>query len=412
LSKKTSIYVWRGFSPASDRCMKCRMQLISTTEDLAALKDRLSTEEFITVDTEFMREKTYWAQLCLVQIGGAREAVAIDPLAPGIDLSPLHELMADARVTKVFHAARQDIEIFYNLSGRIPAPLFDTQVAAMVCGFGDSVSYETLASKLAGARLDKTSRFTDWSQRPLTERQLSYAIADVTHLRLIYDKLLRRLTKSERAHWLAEEMAVLTDPATYRVSPEEAWQRLKIRHAKPRTRAVLRELAAWREREAQARDLPRGRVLRDEALLEIAAHLPGTVDALARARGLGRGFAESRAGAQVLAAIARAQELPDEALPEADQSVEPPPGIAPLVDLLRVLLKMKSDDHHVASKLIATTSDLEAIAADDQAPVAALTGWRRELFGDDALALKHGQLALAVVGNRIALIPRPDDPAA
>ncbi len=386
------------------------MSLITTTESLAAFCARQATAEFVTVDTEFMREKTYWPQLCLVQVAGPGEAVAIDPLAPGLDLRPLYELMADPAVLKVFHAARQDIEIFFHLAGRVPTPLFDTQVAAMVCGFGDSVSYETLVAKLAGVRVDKSSRFTDWSLRPLTERQLAYALSDVIHLRPIYDKLYKRLHKSGRAAWLDQEMAVLTNPATYTANPETVWQRFKVRSAKPRFRAILREVAAWREREAQARDQPRGRILRDEAALEIAAHAPANVEDLARVRGLGRSFAEGRMGADLLAAVARGVALPDDQCPRDDTGAEPALGVAAVVELLRVLLKMKCEDHHVASKLVASGSDLDAIAADDQADVPALSGWRLELFGKDALALKQGRLALTMSGNRVRLVPLPPSP--
>ena len=381
------------------------MSLITTTQSLADFCRRQVEATFVTVDTEFLREKTYWPQLCLVQVAGPGEAVAIDPLAEGLDLSPLFELMANPRVLKVFHAARQDIEIFHHLTGRVPEPLFDSQVAAMVCGFGESVSYETLVSKLAGVRLDKSSRFTDWSLRPLTERQLAYALSDVVHLRPIYEKLQRRLQKSARTDWLDREMAVLTDPATYTIDPENAWRRFKLRSAKPRFRALLRELAAWREREAQARDLPRGRLVRDEAMLEIAAHAPTTIDDLARVRGLGRGFAEGRLGGDVLAAVQRGLAVPDHACPKDDTALDAAPANGPMVELLRVLLKMKSEDHHVAAKLIASASDLEAIAADDNANVPALSGWRLEVFGKDAIALKHGQLALAIADNRLKLVP-------
>jgi ribonuclease D len=381
------------------------MTLITTTEDLDAFCRRLRDADYITVDTEFMREKTFWPKLCLVQIAGPEEAVAVDPLAEGIDLAPLFELLHDPGVLKVFHAARQDVEIFHHLTGRVPAPLFDTQVAAMVCGFGESVGYETLISKLAGARVDKSSRFTDWSHRPLTERQLAYALSDVTHLRPAYEKLRRRLAKTGRAHWLDEEMAVLTDPATYTVEPEAAWRRLKVRTDKPRFLAVLRELAAWREREAQRKDLPRSRVLRDEALLEIASHAPTTVDDLARTRGLGRSVAEGRWGSELLGAVQRGLDLPLDQCPTTEPRVEPPPGLTPIVELLRVLLKMKCDDEQVAPKLVASAGDLEAIAADDEAAVPALKGWRRELFGEDALALKHGRLALAIREKRVRIVP-------
>ncbi|ALJ37012.1 ribonuclease D [Azospirillum brasilense] len=381
------------------------MTLITTTEDLDAFCRSLAGVDYITVDTEFLREKTYWPQLCLVQVGGPNGAVAIDPLAEGIDLAPLFRVMVDPAILKVFHAARQDVEIFWHLSGQIPHPLFDTQVAAMVCGFGESVGYETLVTKLAGARIDKSSRFTDWSHRPLTERQLTYALSDVIHLRPAYEKLKRRLVRSGRAHWLEEEMAVLTDPATYQTDPDSSWLRLKVRTNKPRFMAVLKELAAWREREAQRRDLPRSRVLRDEALLEIAAHAPTSVDDLARTRGMGRGFAEGRQGAEVLSCVQKGLDLPESELPRVEPREEPPPGLQPIVELLRVLLKMKCEENNVASKLIASAADLEAIAADDEAQVPAMQGWRRELFGEDALALKHGRIGLAVLDRRVRIVP-------
>ncbi|HEY0836460.1 MAG TPA: ribonuclease D [Azospirillum sp.] len=383
------------------------MTLITTTSELDAFCRGLAGADYITVDTEFLREKTFYPQLCLVQVAGPDGAVAIDPLAEGIDLTPLLDVLVDPNVLKVFHAARQDVEIFFHLTGKIPSPLFDTQVAAMVCGFGESVGYETLVTKLAGARIDKSSRFTDWSARPLTERQLTYALSDVIHLRPAFEKLRRRLNRSGRAHWLEEEMAVLTNPATYQVEPEESWLRLKVRTNKPRFMAILKELAAWREREAQRRDLPRSRVLRDEALLEIAAHAPTTVDDLARTRGMGRGFAEGKQGADVLAAVQRGVAIPDSECPRVEPREELPPGLTPIIELLRVLLKMKCDENHVASKLVASAADLESIAADDDADVPALHGWRRELFGEDALALKHGRIALAVQDRRVRIVPAP-----
>ncbi len=380
------------------------MTIISDTASLAAFCARLAGEKFITVDTEFMRDKTYWPILCLVQVAGAAEAAAIDPLAEGIDLTPLLELMANERVLKVFHAARQDIEIFFQLSGTVPHPLFDTQVAAMVCGFGESVSYETLAGKLAGARIDKSSRFTDWSNRPLTERQIDYALADVVHLRPAYEKLRANLERSGRGPWLDEEMEILTDPAIYRLEPEEAWRRFKPRSGNRRFLAVLRELAAWRESAAQQRDLPRSRIVRDEQLLEIAAHAPTSVAELARSRGLGKGIVEGKFGAEMLAAIGRALALPESEYPELPARRDPPPGIGPLVDLLRVLLKHRCEENGVAQKLVANSDDLEMIAADDAAPVRALTGWRFELFGRDALELKRGRLALTAGGKQIRLV--------
>lgn len=380
------------------------MTLITTTEDLSAFIDRIRGADYVTVDTEFMREKTYWPQLCLVQVAGPKDAAAIDPLAPGIDLKPLFDLMADPSVLKVFHAARQDLEIFVNLMGSVPAPLFDTQVAAMVCGFGDSVGYETLITKLTPARIDKSSRFTDWSHRPLTDRQLQYALSDVTHLRPAYEKIRAKLNRTGREVWLADEMAILTDPATYRTAPEDAWKRLKVRTEKPRFLAILKEVAAWREREAQRKDLPRNRILRDEALMEIAAHAPTNIDDLGRTRGLGAGMAQGRYGAELLAAINTALAIPDSALPRPEPRVEPAPGIAPIVELLRVLLKMVCDDNDVASRLVANSADLEAIAGDDNADVDALKGWRREVFGEAALRLKQGKLALAIAGKKVKIV--------
>jgi ribonuclease D len=383
------------------------MTLIADTASLAAFCRRLADAPYITVDTEFMREKTYWPQLCLVQVAGPDEAQAVDPLAPGIDLTPLFELMANPAVLKVFHAARQDVEIFLHLSGSIPTPLFDTQVAAMVCGFGDAVSYETLASQLTKARIDKTMRFTDWAQRPLSEKQLHYALADVTHLRPAYEKLQRRLDRDGRAAWLVEEMAILAEPSTYLVTPEEAWRRLKPRSSSPRFLMVLKELAAWREREAQERDLPRQRVVRDETLMEVAAHAPTTVDELARTRGLSKGTAEGRYGTALLEAVNRALTSPETSWPVPPERNDLPRGLGPVVDLLKVLLKLKCDQHDVAQRLLASTSDIEQIAADDNADVPALTGWRRTIFGEDALRLKHGQigLALAADGKALRLIP-------
>jgi ribonuclease D len=380
------------------------MSLIDTTAALADFCARQSEAAYIAVDTEFMRDKTYWPQLCLVQIAGPTEAAAIDPLASGIDLAPLFRLMAEPRVLKVFHAARQDIEIFVNLAGAVPTPLFDTQVAAMVCGFGDAVSYETLASRLAAAHIDKSSRFTDWAHRPLTERQLQYALSDVVPLRTAYEKLAQRLQRNGRASWLAEEMEVLTDPGTYRQDPAEAWRRIKARTGNRRLLALVRELAAWRERAAQQRDLPRNRILRDEAILEIAAHAPTTAAELARGRGLSRNFAEGKLGGEILATVARVLAMPESDYPLPEPRREAPPGLGPLVDLLRVLLKLRCEENGVAQRLVADSEDLEAIAADDAAQVRALHGWRAELFGKDALELKHGRLAITAAGKKIKLV--------
>ena len=382
--------------------------MITESDALAGFCERARRAEYVAVDTEIMSERTYWPILCLVQVAGPDEAVAIDALAPGLDLAPLLQLMLDPAVLKVFHAARQDLEIFFQLSsGQVPHPVFDTQVAAMVCGFGDSASYETLVRRLAGAGLDKASRFTDWAHRPLTDRQIQYALADVVHLRTVYERLQQILGKNGRAHWFAEEMAALIDPAIYRSEPAEAWRRFRVRgRADARFLAVLRSVAAWREEAAQQRDLPRGRIMRDEAVLEIASHAPKTSESLARTRSLGKGVAEGKLGRDILDAVLRGLADP-EPPPAQPAKPEPPPGIGPLIELLRVLLKQRCEDFQVAQKLLASADDLEAIAADDNAPVAALSGWRRDVFGGDALALKHGRLALTAGKNRIQLVPLP-----
>ncbi len=384
------------------------MSLIRDTRALAALCRRLAAADYVTVDTEFMRERTYWPKVCLVQVAGPEDAAAVDPLADGIDLAPLFELMAAPEVLKVFHAGRQDLEIFRLLAGRLPAPVFDTQLAAMVCGFGDQVGYETLVAKLAKARLDKASRFTDWSIRPLSQRQLDYALGDVVHLRTVYEKLKAKLEKSGRAEWLAEEFAELTDSRTYVADPREAFRRIKSRGRDGRYLAVLRELAAWREARAQERDVPRGRILRDEALMEIAHHQPRSAEELARTRGLPRGLAESAFGAEILAAVAAGLAIPVRECPEPEIRREMPRHAAAIADLLKVLLKMRCDQHDVAQKLVASAADIEAIAADGEAAdVRALHGWRRQLFGEDALQLRHGRLALAVKGRKLAVMPLP-----
>ncbi len=386
------------------------MSLITDTPSLAAFCQRVAPAPFITVDTEFMREKTYWPKLCLVQVAGGGmddapdSAAAIDALAPGIDLKPLVALLDDPGVVKVFHAARQDLEIFYHLTGRLPKPVFDTQIAAMVCGFGDSVGYETLISALTKARVDKASRFTDWSARPLSERQIVYAIADVTHLRAAYEKLKRRLSTNGREAWLKEEMATLTTPATYAMDPADVYQRIKTRGNR-RFMAVLRELAAWREHEARRRDIPRNWVLRDEALVEIAHHAPKTAAALARTRGLGPKLAEGPAGADILAAVAAGLALPEQECPEAEEKNDLPRGIGPMAELLKVLLKMKSEESGVAQKLLASAADVDRIAAfGEDADVPAVHGWRREVFGEDALKLRRGEIALAVEGKHVKVV--------
>ena len=378
--------------------------LIATTDELAALCERLRRETFVTVDTEFMRERTYWPELCVVQLAGTDEVAIVDAEAPGIDLTPLGALFADPAVTKVFHAARQDIEIFVLRFGAVPRPLFDTQIAAMVAGFGDQVGYDSLVSALTGAHIDKAHRFSDWSARPLSPAQITYAAADVTHLRGVYEKLRGRLEKDGRLDWVAEEMAVLADPATYRPDPEQMWERLRPRTNNRRMLGVLRAIAAWREREAQRSNIPRQRMLKDEALLEIAAIAPETPEALARARGVTEGFARGKSGTGLLAAIADAKALPDEQLPEAQNRNDGPRPSPALVSLLKVLLATKCEQHHVAAKLVASSDDIDRLALEDAPDLPVLQGWRAEVFGADALALKQGRISLGVDGRRVKLL--------
>ncbi len=381
------------------------MTIITSTAELAAVCSRLAKSDFVTVDTEFMRETTFWPKLCVIQLAGEDDAVVIDALAPGMDLQPFYALMADEKVMKVFHAARQDIEIVFHQARLIPHPIFDTQVAAMVCGFGESVSYDQLVATLTGARIDKSSRFTDWARRPLTDRQTEYALADVTHLRDVYVQLRDRLAHQERSDWVESEMEILTSPATYESHPEEAWKRVKMRLRKPIELAVLQTVSAWREREAQGRDVPRSRVIKDDALIEVATQQPATADALAQLRTIPRGFERSRAGEEIVAEVRRALDTPKANLPKLPKVKNVSEANGAAVDLLKVLLKMTSEASGVAPKLIATTDDLEAIAADeDSAEIAALTGWRRSLFGEAALRLKRGEAALRLNGRRVVMV--------
>ena len=378
--------------------------LTTTTGALDELCARLRRETFVTIDTEFMRERTYWPELCVVQLAGAEEVAIVDAQAPGIELEPLRELLADPRVVKVFHAARQDNEIFVLRFGAVPTPLFDTQIAAMVAGFGDQVGYDSLVAALTGGHIDKAHRFSDWSARPLSAAQIAYAAADVTHLRFVYERLRARLQDEGRLEWVAEEMAALADPATYRPDPDTMWERLRPRTGNRRLLGVLRAIAAWREREAQRVNIPRQRLLKDESLLEIAATAPRTPDELARVRGVARGLAEGRTGASLLAAIEAARALPEEALPEAARGKEGPRPSPALVSLLKVLLAAQCEAHDVAPKLVATSDDIERLATEDAPDIHALHGWRREVFGESALALKRGDLSLGVQGRRIKLL--------
>jgi len=381
------------------------MDLIVTTAELAEVCARMARHPYVTVDTEFLRESTYYPLLCVAQMASPEEAVVIDALAPGIDLAPLFTLMTDENVCKVFHAARQDIEIVWNMAGKIPHPIFDTQVAAMVLGYGDSIAYDALVQRITGDALDKSHRFTDWSRRPLSEAQIFYARSDVTHLRDVYLKLAADLQKRERTSWVEAEMEVLTSPETYRADPARAWERLRTRARKPKDLAVLMEVAAWREREAQTRDVPRSRVLKDDVVGDIATQAPTTVERLGAMRSLPKGFERSRWGPEIVAAVQRGLERDPKTLPRLER-FRPAPNGAAIVELLKVLLRMTAERHGVAAKVIATVDDLEQIAADDEADVAALKGWRRELFGDKALALKQGKLALAMEKGRVVTVEK------
>jgi ribonuclease D len=379
-------------------------QFITTTEALASLCARLAEEEFITVDTEFMREKTYYPELCLVQLAGTQDVAVVDAMAKGIDLTPLGELLAKPEPVKVFHACRQDVEIFLLLFGAVPQNLFDTQVAAMVAGFGDQVGYDSLVQSLTGGHIDKTYRFSDWSARPLTKAQIDYAAADVTHLRTVYEKLSARLRVEGRLEWVGQEMEVLADPNTYRVDPARAWERLKIRTNNRRQLALVKAIAAWREREAQRVNIPRGRLLKDEQIPEVAALAPDNAEALTRARGISAGFANGKSGLSLLAAIAEAKALGEGDLPRIERPRDTPRASPALVALLKVLLNAASEQNNVAARLVASGEEIEALALDETAPNPILEGWRREMFGEDALRLIRGEIALSTQGKRIKIV--------
>jgi ribonuclease D len=381
------------------------MDLITTTDELAAVCSRMARHPFVTVDTEFLRETTYYPLLCVAQMASPAEAVVIDALATGIDLAPFFALMANEKIVKVFHAARQDIEIVWNMAKTIPHPIVDTQVAAMVLGYGDSISYDQLVQRITGDTLDKSHRFTDWTRRPLSDAQIAYAVSDVTHLRDVYLKLATDLEKQARSNWVEVEMDVLTSPETYRADPERAWERLKSRVRKPKELAILIEVAAWREREAQTRDVPRGRVIKDEVIGDIAVQAPTTIERLGHLRSLPKGFERSRWGEQIIDAVKRGIERDHKTLPRLDR-FRPAANGAAIVELLKVLLRMTAERHGVAAKVIATVDDLDRIAADDEADVPAMKGWRRELFGDKALALKHGRLALAIDEGKVVTVEK------
>ena len=387
------------------------MELLKTSQELQEAVNRLSASGFITIDTEFIRETTFWPELCLIQLAAPGITALVDPLAPGMDLTPFFDLMRNEAVTKVFHAARQDIEIIYHLGGLIPAPIFDTQIAAMVCGFGDSISYDQLVARITGERIDKTSRFTDWRHRPLSERQLEYALADVTHLIPVYEHLLARLERENRSEWLKEEMDVLTAKETYDLHPDDAWKRLKMRARKPIELAVLKYIAAWREREARDRNVPRGRVLKDDVLYEIAQQQPRDINALARLRGIPKGWERSSNATGLLEAVNAAFEIPKENLPKLPRPPTLPEGTPAATELIKVLLKLVSDKEGVAAKMLASGDDIERLAAySEEADVPALSGWRREVFGEQVLKLLNGELGLRFEKRRIQVFPLGSDP--
>ena len=384
------------------------LRVVTTTEELAEICRAYASVPYVTVDTEFMRERTYWPILCLVQLGRPRfdgesdedwqrdGACIVDPMAPDISLTPLFDLMADRNVLKVFHAARQDVEIFHNLAGAVPVPLYDTQVAAMVCGFGDQVGYETLVRKIVNASLDKSSRFTDWSRRPLSEKQLHYAVGDVTHLREIYETLSGRVASAGRTAWVSEEMGILTDPATYVTEPADAWKRLKMRNPTAKLHAAACAMAAWREQEAQRRNVPRNRVIKDDAIMELAASRPKNLEALNKSRLLTRENRGGEAATSILAALAEVESGAAPDLPRPKENPRPTAGQTALAELLRTLLRAKAADADVAPRLIASTAELDRLAIEaDPADLSALQGWRREVFGNDALRLKRGEIALS-----------------
>jgi len=380
------------------------MTPITTTADLAVFCSKLKGQPFVAVDTEFMRETTYWPKLCLIQAATATDEAVIDPLAEGMDLEPFLEVMRDTSILKVFHAARQDVEIFNNLQA-MPTPLFDTQVAGMAAGFGEQIAYDALVRQMLRIELDKSSRFTDWARRPLSDNQLTYALADVTHLAALYPMLRQRLEKEGRINWVLDEMNGLIDPAVYDVEPENAWKRLRPRRHTVKYLAVYKAVAAWRERTAQLRDQPRGRILKDEAIDEIATQAPTDAEALDRLRSVPKGFSGSRFGPDLLTAVREALKDPEAYAPVIERHrTAPSPAAGAVVELLKVLLKARAEEAGVASKLIATVADLELIANDDEADTPALKGWRREAFGEDALRLKRGELALVLDGARVRVV--------
>ena len=384
------------------------MELITSTDVLAAFCERAAGYDYVTVDTEFLRETTYWPKLCLLQVATDEEAVLVDPLTDGLSLAPFFALLANPKVTKVFHAARQHIEIFVKLTGKVPVNIFDTQIAASVCGFGDSVSYDNLVRSVTGVELDKSSRFTDWSARPLSEKQRLYALADVTHLRDIYKTLVEQVEKTGRWDWVEDELSVLRSIDTYVVQPENAWERLRAKLNRPRDVVALQQLAAWREKRAQDSDQPRSRILKDDALIELAMQRPAAPEAFDKLRAVQRGYGRSSAAGEIIAIIKKVEALPKGELPEMPDRYRGPSPKGAVGDLVRVLLKAVSEEHGVAARIIATSDEIDALVLDDDADVPALKGWRRKLFGEKALAIKHGKIGLAATRKGVVEIPIPD----
>ncbi|MFY8030790.1 MAG: ribonuclease D [Devosia sp.] len=384
------------------------MELITSTDLLADFCQRAAGFDYVTVDTEFLRETTYWPKLCLLQVATEDEAVLIDPLTDGLSLVPFFTLLTNPKVVKVFHAARQDIEIFVKLTGKVPENIFDTQVAASVCGYGDSVSYDNLVRSVTGVELDKSSRFTDWSARPLSEKQRLYAVADVTHLRDIYKSLVEQVDKTGRWDWVEDELSVLRSIDTYVVQPENAWERLRAKLNRPRDVAALQQLAAWREKRAQDSDQPRSRVLKDDALIELAMQRPTTAEAFDKLRAVQRGYGRSSAAGEIMSIIKRVEALTKGELPDMPERYRGPSPKGAVGDLVRVLLKSVSEEHGVAARIIATSDDIDALVLDDDADVPALKGWRRKLFGEKALAIKHGKIGLAATRKGVIEIEIKD----
>lgn len=378
------------------------MSIITQQDELNSFCQTLRDNDFITVDTEFLREKTYYPKLCLIQLSGPdKKASAIDPLSKDLDLEPVFDLLQNPNIIKVFHSGRQDLEIFYNLTETVVSPFFDTQIAAMVCGYGDSIGYEALVRNIAKQQIDKSSQFTDWSVRPLSEKQISYALGDVTHLCDVYLHLKEELDKRKRTEWVMQEKEILTNPATYQNDPYKAWERVKIRSPKPRSLAILREVTAWRETQAQKRNTPKNWVLRDDALADIAGQAPQNKKQLSKIRNVSKDFAEGRSGEKILSLIQKALSSPTDSWPVVQKKKQLHPNTLAVIDILKMLLKIKSAEHEVAPKIIANSVDLECIAQDDNADVPALKGWRREIFGNDAIAVKNGKLAIGMKNGNI-----------